>query len=111
MVRFGQLTPLCQPGQHDRRSCMRNSAVSAPEKPSAIPSSYDPDLFRTLFTVEDRHFWFRARNRLIRTLTRQVTARLPAGYRVLEVGCGTGNVLRYLEQASPRGTVIGMDLF
>jgi len=30
--------------------------------------------------------------------------------RILEVGCATGNVLRVLEQACPRGTVVGLDL-
>jgi SAM-dependent methyltransferase len=37
--------------------------------------------------------------------------RLAAGYRVLEVGCGTGNVLRMLEKVCQNGQVIGMDLF
>jgi len=41
----------------------------------------------------------------------QLTKDLPDGYRVLEVGCGTGNVLRALEQTCTRGTVVGMDLF
>jgi SAM-dependent methyltransferase len=36
---------------------------------------------------------------------------LPNGYRVLEVGCGNGNVLRVLEQVCDRGEVIGLDLF
>lgn len=73
--------------------------------------SYDPSYFALLFAIEDRHFWFRARNRIIAGLVSQITANLASGYRVLEVGCGTGNVLRALEQACPRGTVVGMDLF
>jgi SAM-dependent methyltransferase len=36
---------------------------------------------------------------------------MPSGFRVLEAGCGTGNVLRVLEQTCSRGMVIGMDLF
>lgn len=71
-------------------------------------SDYD---FPRLFSVEDRHFWFRARNQVIATLVSQITRGLASGYRVLEVGCGTGNVLRVLEQACPGGTVVGMDLF
>jgi SAM-dependent methyltransferase len=35
----------------------------------------------------------------------------PPGYRVLEVGCGTGSVLRVLKEACPEGLVIGMDYF
>lgn len=72
---------------------------------------YDPLHFAKLFAVEDRHFWFRARNRLIASLARQAVAGLTSGYRVLEVGCGDGNVLRFLESACPDGTVVGMDYF
>ena len=78
---------------------------------SAAHRSYDPVYFAHLFAIEDQHFWFRARNRVISTLVRQITAGLASGYRVLELGCGTGNVLRVLEQACPRGVVVGMDLF
>ena len=74
-------------------------------------ASYDPTYFAPLFAIEDRHFWFRTRNRVIATLVSQITAGLAPGYRVLEIGCGTGNVLRVLEQACQQGTVIGMDLF
>ncbi len=73
--------------------------------------TYDPEYFAPLFAIEDRHFWFRARARLIATLVRQTVAPLPDGYRVLEVGCGTGQVLRVLDEVCIRGTVAGMDLF
>jgi len=77
----------------------------------AANRGYDTINFVLLFAIEDQHFWFRARNRIIATMVSQITAGLPLGYRVLEVGCGTGNVLRTLEQACPRGMVVGMDLF
>lgn len=73
--------------------------------------SYDRAYFEPLFAIEDRHFWFRARNRVIATVIGQITANLVPGYRVLEVGCGTGNVLRVLEKGCKNGVVIGMDLF
>jgi len=73
--------------------------------------SYDPEFFSQLANIETKHFWFRTRNRVIATLTEQITKDWADGYRVLEVGCGTGNVLRALEQACPRGRVVGMDLF
>ena len=76
-----------------------------------VPSSYDPAYFAPLFAVEDKHFWFRVRNLMIQTLVRQVIADFPSGYRVLEVGCGSGNVLRVLEETCTRGKVVGMDLF
>lgn len=73
-------------------------------------STYDAGVYESLVAVEDRHFWFRARNRAIVTAFDSIRARLGAGYRVLEVGCGTGNVLRDLQRAAGDGTVIGMDL-
>jgi SAM-dependent methyltransferase len=76
-----------------------------------VPESYDPQYFSPLFGIEDKHYWFRARNQAIVALTRQVVSDLAPGYRVLEVGCGTGNVLRVLTHICQRGTVIGMDLF
>jgi SAM-dependent methyltransferase len=73
--------------------------------------SYDPSYFPKLAAIEDRHFWFRARNRAIGALVAELARGLPPEYRVLEAGCGTGNALRVLEQVCPRGSVIGMDLF
>jgi SAM-dependent methyltransferase len=73
--------------------------------------SYDPTWFASLAAAEERHFWFLARNRSIAALTAQVTRDLAPGYRVLELGCGTGNVLRALEGACPNGFVVGLDLF
>ena len=72
---------------------------------------YDPEHYRNLAAIEDRHFWFRARNAAIGALAAQVCAGFTPGYLALEVGCGTGNVLRRLEEVCQGGTVIGMDLF
>lgn len=75
------------------------------------PSTYpgEESLFDELFAVEDRHFWFRARN----TVIAAVLQRLPPvpGLRALEIGCGTGNTLRLLEQFCGPANVVGMDLF
>src|SRR6185437_2707886 len=76
-----------------------------------MPGGYDPAHFAPLAAVEDRHFWFRARNRILSMLATQAVVELPNGYRVLEVGCGDGNVLRFLEQAWPNGLGVGMDYF
>ena len=75
------------------------------------PASYDPVYFAPLFAIEDHHFWFRARNEVISALVEKELRRLAPGYRILEVGCGTGNVLRVLEKICKHGQVIGMDLF
>ena len=72
---------------------------------------YNPSHFELLFAAEDRHFWFRVRNQVISMFARQITRDLAPGYRVLEMGCGDGNVLRFLERACPTATVVGMDLY
>ena len=43
--------------------------------------------------------------------TRSVVAGLQPGYRVVEVGCGTGIVLQQLKQVCTGGEVMGMDLY
>lgn len=73
-------------------------------------ATYDPAYFERLFAIEDRHFWFRARNRAIAGMVGRELGRRGGG-RLLEVGCGTGVVLAALERRLPRTTVIGMDLF
>lgn len=74
--------------------------------------SYDPQWFSQLFAVEDRHFWFRSRNQLISRIVRRLAETLPSQMRAIEVGCGTGNVLRHLEHAlSANAFVVGMDLY
>lgn len=78
---------------------------------SASRQSYDPAYFPLLFQIEDRHFWFRARNLAIVATIRRFLPRPPTGYRVLECGCGTGNVLHALEQLGDDVAVVGMDLF
>jgi len=73
--------------------------------------SYDPAFFELISAIEDRHFWFRSRNSIISCLVRQITGKMEPGYLVLEVGCGTGNVLNGLKDVCSDGVVIGMDLF
>lgn len=76
-----------------------------------LRGGYDPSFFQQLARIEDRHFWFRARNRLIFELVKKLSSQLQPGYRVLEVGCGTGNVLKTLRQACPEGRVVGLELW
>jgi SAM-dependent methyltransferase len=64
-----------------------------------------------LAQVEDRHFWFRARNRLIFELARKISSTLQREFLVLEVGCGNGNVLRMLRTACPQAKVVGLELW
>lgn len=85
----------------------------SPQSTSQTTASggYDPSFFEELARVEDHHFWFRARNHLIFELAKKLSSQLRPGYLVLEVGCGTGNVLRILRQACPHGSVVGLELW
>jgi SAM-dependent methyltransferase len=77
-----------------------------------MSAGYDPDHFAALFAVEDRHFWFGARNLALHTVIDDIAPQLTAGYRVLEIGCGTGNTLRMLKHAcSTASMIVGIDLF
>ena len=83
---------------------MRDDAVAA-------KAGYEPEFFEHLVRAEDRHFWFRHRNRVITDAVEALVRDLPSGYRVLEVGCGTGNTLRILERTCRNGIVVGSDPF
>jgi SAM-dependent methyltransferase len=82
-----------------------------PVSNNCLRGGYDPYFFDQLARIEDQHFWFRARNYLIFELARRVSSSLSACDLVLEVGCGTGNVLRVLEKACPNCTVVGLELW
>ena len=70
-----------------------------------------PAEFAALLVAEDRHFWFSSRNQVIRSVLRKMVSSLAPGYRVLEAGCGTGNVLRVLEEVCLHGEIVGSELF
>jgi SAM-dependent methyltransferase len=72
---------------------------------------YDPFFFDRLARIEDRHFWFRARNELIQGLAARISSSLKPCDMVLEIGCGTGNVLRVLEKAFPKCRLVGLELW
>jgi SAM-dependent methyltransferase len=78
---------------------------------TAQGGGYDPSFFDELAEIEDQHFWFSARNRLIFELAKKICSQLESGYLVLEVGCGTGNVLRALRNACSAGRVVGLELW
>jgi SAM-dependent methyltransferase len=62
--------------------------------------------YRELFEVEERHWWFRSRRAVVRSLLAR--AGVPASPRILDAGCGTGtNLLEYRRL----GEVHGVDAF
>ena len=59
--------------------------------------------------AEEHHFWFIARREIILdTLKRQVSDL--SGKKMLEIGCGNGNILRYLKERTEL-QLMGGDLF
>lgn len=82
--------------------------VCEPMTPS--PPSYDPVHFEALFAAGERHFWFRHRNALLARIVRNEARRLARPCRLLEVGCGAGNVLVGLERLVPDVELLGLDL-
>jgi len=56
---------------------------------------------------EDKHWWFASRTRAILGLLDRYVGAAPAtGRRILDVGCGAGNMMHHLAQY---GTVVGID--
>ena len=88
-----------------------SSVAKSQDSPDASSSGYDPTFFAKLNKLEESHFWFRARRRAVGTLLCQLTSQFPIGYKVLELGCGNGGMLKLLKQSCPAGKVYGMDLF
>lgn len=74
---------------------------------SRARGGYDANLFDQLAVVEDESFWFRARNRLIVQLASELSQ---PGDRFLEIGCGTGYVLRAIARECGL-KVTGSELF
>jgi SAM-dependent methyltransferase len=68
---------------------------------------YPVDLYDRFCRLEEKHFWFRARNRIIMRIFRQYLAR-QSYPRVLEIGCGTGYVLQGLA-AESRYALTGLE--
>ena len=69
--------------------------------------AFDAELVDVLADVEDDSFWFRSRNDLIVSTFRRV---FPTRRTFLEIGCGTGFVLRGLHDALPELTLTGAEL-
>jgi len=69
---------------------------------------FDPGSFKKLAALEDANFWFQARNELILWVLQRYFGK-PSCY--AEIGCGTGYVLRAVEEVFPDAAIVGTELF
>ena len=74
-------------------------------------AGYNPDDFQRVYAVEDEHFWFVARNRVLAAALSTMLRAASTVRSILDVGCGTGNTLRVLRAAFPSATLVGVDVF
>lgn len=58
-------------------------------------SRMDSSLFREMARIQDEHWWFRARRKILKRLIGTLDLSQPA--RILELGCGTGGNLAMLQ--------------
>jgi SAM-dependent methyltransferase len=90
---------------------------ASPPTPEGIPlfrpqladtlTGFDPSAFTAIAKAEEHHFWFHARKRLLAGLLRRY---FPAARSLLEIGCGTGNVLAHLLRCGPWERIVGAEL-
>lgn len=80
----------------------------APELDAEGTAGFKPEAFGELARLEEGHFWFQARNRIILWA---IERHAPAPRSILEIGCGTGFVLKALVKRFPRTRVTGSEVF
>jgi SAM-dependent methyltransferase len=72
-----------------------------------LDEGFELTSYEELRRIEHGHFWFAARNRMIRWLVRRFA---PGARRALEIGCGTGYVLFALRESLPGSRLSGSEL-
>ena len=69
---------------------------------------FDLAKFKFLASLEDENFWFQARNELILFYIKKYFSQFQA---YMEIGCGTGYVLKEMERNFPEANITGSELF
>tara|TARA_R110000764_G_scaffold109055_3_gene195049 strand:+ start:11424 stop:12314 length:891 start_codon:yes stop_codon:yes gene_type:complete len=75
---------------------------------------FNPEAFEKLASLEEKSFWFRARNQLIIWLMQRFLLKSRQGEslgKYLEIGCGTGYVLKGVKTAFNNTDVFGSEIF
>jgi SAM-dependent methyltransferase len=79
----------------------------APELARASASGFANDDYRTLAALEERHFWFRGRNKMIAAAMAKYCG---GAQSFCEIGCGTGFVLHGVGERFPRLALSGSEI-
>jgi SAM-dependent methyltransferase len=99
-------------GRYLCQNCLHSYAVvdgipSFVDQDTAL-DSFDPSSFEFLFSMEQKHFWHIGRKKIILDILQKNIKDL-SNSRMLEIGCGNGNVLAYLKQHNV--IIEGCDIF
>ena len=76
---------------------------------SAKLDSFDKERFKSLYEMEQRHFWHVGRKEIIYALLQKLYAENLSSISMIEIGCGNGSVLQFLR--SKGINIEGADLF
>ncbi len=74
---------------------------------SGHDDDYDPSRYDTIKLFQQQHFWFRGRNELI---CAQLKKHFSSSVSILEIGCGTGQVLNAINSAFPAMHLCGTEI-
>lgn len=86
---------------------INNIKCYAPELAHAN-KDFPVEAFEVLYAAEEGHFWFESRNRVIQHLFSRFVGKDYAAD-VLEIGCGTGFVLKGLSEVFPQYRLKGSE--
>src|SRR4051812_40704167 len=74
----------------------------------ALPQGMQEHTYPIMYEVEDAHWWYAGRRRIIASFLQQICAELQTPRpQILDIGCGTGANLELLEKF---GQVEGVDI-
>jgi SAM-dependent methyltransferase len=79
----------------------------APELIQNSPG-FESGFFADLFRLETTNFWFRSRNKIIISALKKFAPNFDS---LLEIGCGTGYVLKGIRENFPQANLFGSEIF
>lgn len=86
----------------------RDGFLSFAPELAAQNDGFNPELFQRYAAVEAGHFWFVARNHILRD---RMLRHFSSAKNILEIGCGTGFVLLNTRDTFPVAHLSGSDIF